>query len=82
MQETHFLVHRTQPLLLPANKEGYTVLATSQCPEDLPSLPWRLNLLSQHPLQGFTQLSSARQDLFEGEEEMLPLLLHVFCHVL
>ena len=60
-------MHHTQPLLLPANKEGYTVLATSQSPEDLPSLAWRLNLLSQYPLQGLTQLPSSRQDIFEGE---------------
>lgn len=82
MQETQFLVHRTQPLLLPANKEGYTVLASCQCPEDLPSLAWRLNLLSQHPLQGLTQLPCSRQDVFEGGQQcqvcscMLPA-----CHV-
>ena len=75
MQETHFLVHRTQPLLLPVNKEGYTVLAHSECPEEVPSLAWRLNLISPQPLQGWSQLPSSRQDLFEGKARCLHLLV-------
>lgn len=67
LQETHFLVHHTQPLQLQANKEGYTVLAMSRCPEEVPSESWRLGLLSQQPLQGWSQLPCTRQDLFEGD---------------
>lgn len=66
MQETHFLVHRTQPRLLQVNKEGYTVLAMSRCPAEVPSDTWRLSLISQQPLQGWSQLPSTREDLFEG----------------
>ena len=66
MQATQYLVHRTQPALLQANKEGYTVLAMSRCPEEVPQDSWRLSLLSQQPLQGWAQLPSTRQDLFEG----------------
>ena len=66
MQETSFLVHRTQPQLLSPNKEGYTVLAMSWCPEELPKDSWRLNVLSQQPLLAWAQLPSTRQDLFEG----------------
>ncbi|KAL0028975.1 hypothetical protein WJX77_009213 [Trebouxia sp. C0004] len=68
-QETHFLVHRTQPVVLPANKEGYTVLAMSQGPEEVPQDSWRLSVLSQQPVQGWAPLPSARQDLFEGKYE-------------
>jgi hypothetical protein len=66
-QETHFLVHRTQPVVLPANKEGYTVLAMSQGPEEVPQDSWRLSVLSQQPVQGWAPLPSTRQDLFEGQ---------------
>jgi hypothetical protein len=69
-QETHFLVHRTQPVVLPANKEGYTVLAMSQGPEEVPQDSWRLSVLSQQPVQGWAPLPSTRQDLFEGQCHM------------
>ena len=67
VQETHFLVHRTQPVVLPANKEGYMVLAMSQGPEEVPQDSWRLSVLSQQPVQGWAPLPSTRQDLFEGQ---------------
>ena len=67
LQETSFLVHRTQPLLLAPNKEGYTVMAMSWCPKEMPQDSWRLSVLSQQPLQAWTQLPGTRQDLFEGD---------------
>ena len=77
-QETHFLVHRTQPVVLPANKEGYTVLAMSQGPEQVPQDSWRLSVLSQQPVQGWAPLPSTRQDLFEGQRHMhIQQQLHV-----
>ena len=77
-QETHFLVHRTQPVVLPANKEGYTVLAMSQGPEQVPQGSWRLSVLSQQPVQGWAPLPSTRQDLFEGQlQRHIQQQLHV-----
>ena len=81
LQETHFLVHRTQPLQLPANKEGYTVLAMSRCPENVPSDTWRLSMLSQQPVQGWSQQPCVRQDLFEGVLQSRPCVALLCCGI-
>ena len=51
------------------------MLAHSECPEEVTSLAWRLNLISQQPLQGWSQWPSSRQDLFEGKAGCLHLLM-------
>ena len=61
-------MHRTKPSLLPGNKDGYTVLALSQCPEEMPADGWRLSVLSEQPVQAWSQIPSSRQELYEGSQ--------------
>ena len=63
-------MHRTKPTLLKGNKEGYTVLALSQCHQEMPSDTWRLCLVSEQPLQAWNQVPSSRQELYEGTSLM------------
>lgn len=66
VQATEYVMHRTKPTLLKGNKEGYTVLALSQCRQGMPSDTWRLCLVSEQPLQAWNQVPSSRQELYEG----------------
>ena len=66
VQATEYVMHRTKPTLLKGNKEGYTVLALSQCGQEMPTDTWRLCLVSEQPLQAWNQIPSTRQELYEG----------------
>lgn len=65
-------MHRTKPTLLQANQEGYTVLALSQCRQEMPADTWRLSLVSEQPVQGWNPISSSRQELYEGDLSQEP----------